>query len=388
MLPIENSFIFPGLDKYSVFAVLEQADERSVVILSGVNREACQFLSNDGYFKQCVAFAFPKLIAIGFTFPLLCETHPINCWKFLSCASKESCLVLNNTFLKVRVPFVCSELESKKAHAKAQIQAICGSGYEDPDSSIHQLWLEYEKANSDMHKIMEDLQNDEHWSNASRTMVLAHGGVQLCVGTMEFLKSHSGLLAPGKEEELFAEAYSSQVPLRQDLLSCYRDWYSFYKKDREATDRRHKCYNDYLEVKDRRLEYCDIQQACNNEIAGLQDASGWMWNHRINEHRLDLGREFDQAKRVEKQLEAAASCIQLIDQIEQGQLKETSEACNQILDIICSVHSLELKWYVLEKLFQSREVDTERLIAAFPQCLPQLRSILSSIPKEVFFEKS
>jgi hypothetical protein len=388
MLPIENSFIFPGLDKFSVLPVLEQADARSIVILSGVNREACQFLSNDVYFKRCVAIRFSRLMALGFSFPLLCETHPTNCWKFLSCSSGgEGSLALNETVLKVRLPFLCRELESKKARVEAQIQEICGSRYEDPDSPIHQLWLEFKRADRDMHKMMEDLQNNEHWLNVNRTFALAHEGPGLCV-VMRFLNSHSGLLAPGQEEELLAEAYNNQVPLRQDLLSCYRDWYFFYKKDVEATDRRHRCFEEYLGLESDRREYCNTQKACNDEIAELQDPSRWMRSDSMGMHQLNLSGEFDIAIRVEKQLEVAALCIQLIDQIEQGQLKETSEACNQILDIICSPYSLELKWYVLEELFESREVDTERFIAAFPQCLPQLRSILSSIPKEVFFGKN
>jgi hypothetical protein len=393
MLPIENSFIFPGLDKYSVLPVLEQADERSIVILSGVNREACQFLSNEVYFKQRVAFAFPKYMATGFTFPTLCETHPINCWKLLSCSSGEGVLALNETFLKARIPFFCRELESKKAHAEEQIRVICGSRYEDPDSPIHQLWLEFEKANSDMHKMKEDLENDEHLS-ASRTMFLGHKGYLLS-DVLWFLNSHSGLLAQGKEEEFFAEAYSRQVPLRQDLLSCYRYWSCFYKKDLEAINRQRKCYNDYQVVENRRLSYCDTQQACNDEIAELQDPLRWMWSNCMGRHQLNLSSEFDIATAAEKLLEAAASCIHLIDQVEKGQLKPTPEVCKQILDIICSPLSARLQWYLWGKLFQIEAVEQsfhtekrqelfiERFNASFPQCLPQLRSILSSIPQEV-----
>jgi hypothetical protein len=386
MLPIENSFIFPGLDKYSVMPVLEQTDERSVVILSGVNREACQFLSNDGYFKQRVAFAFPKLMAIGFTFPTLCGTYPPNGWKLLFCSSQKGELDL--TFLKASIPFLLEGLKEKKAVADRQIQWICGSGDDDSESLINKAGVAFKQAESDMLKIREAKITNEEWLDTERSLALMHDGPELNA-VMNFFESNYWLLLPNLEEHLFERANHAQVPLCRNLLPCYRSWFYFYLEDLKATDKmKERLKTDQMLAKYLFFNFED-KRSVNCEIALLQDPLKWMEHKSMQAHPLELQEEFEKAISVERQLDAVASCVNFINKIEEGQLKPTPEVGNELFCLICSFPAL-LQSRVWSKLFQTGmipswnlELCTQQFNASFPQCLGELRSILSSIPKEL-----
>ena len=392
MFPVENSFIIPGLDMTSVLYMLDHSlDARTVVVFSGVNWEAYQFLSNEGYFQQLFACRHPQLMAAGFSFPQLCAAHPTNCWKWLVCSSQEGVRVCaeNKIFLKAVVPSLCSDLKERKAEADKQIRSICGSRNEDPESQIHKAWLSYKQAERDMHKMAKSLIENEKWLSANRALCLAHEGPELYAVT-NFLKYWSWLFVPGGEERIFAEAARAQVPLRRDLSPCYLDWCSFHREDRDTTGRMDTHRADYYRLEENRQYWCKEQAFADREIALLQDPLKWAESVSVYEYEVKLEMEFNDSMAAEKQLAVVASCIRLIDQIQEGQLKPTPEVCLQIADLINSF-SPRLQNHVWFELFQlvgfrllDLELRAQRFSENFPQCLEKLRSILSSIPKEVF----
>jgi hypothetical protein len=58
---------------------------KSVVALSGVNKELYNFFSNEEYFKDAFFSKYHLLKKYNVSFPFLCYNYPNNYWKLLSC---------------------------------------------------------------------------------------------------------------------------------------------------------------------------------------------------------------------------------------------------------------------------------------------------------------
>lgn len=146
MSAIKPLAIFQPLPSEVQEIIVSQCDVDTLVTLSGVNKSESENLANEVFFKAYYIEHHPRLKPYDRLFTVLCSTHPSNCWKVicqimhvprnLPIASRISPSFTQKTAEKIRLQILECEQFNK---------SICGSGYQDPNSSIHQAWKEFIK---------------------------------------------------------------------------------------------------------------------------------------------------------------------------------------------------------------------------------------------------
>lgn len=151
MLPISqaSSLVFNHKDLITELA-LHLSDEDILFIFSRVNRLTSLVCSND-YFKQRFVLLHPMLCIEGQDnsrtidpqfFQELVQFHPSNCWKVACCHFRKASTPINFNvrFFQEEKTVFLKGFEKDKEKAQRRLQEICGSGYEDPNSIIHQAY--------------------------------------------------------------------------------------------------------------------------------------------------------------------------------------------------------------------------------------------------------
>jgi hypothetical protein len=404
MIPDTCSSIFPGLNPTAELQIadclIERNDVRSIVVLSGVNKVAYEFFSNEEYFQQLFDSRYPKLTPAFF--PLLCQNHPTNCWKLIACSSREGGLAVNMTFLKNAIPVLCEHLKKRKISADQEIFSIRGSCDKDTESPICKALKSYQQVKQELDQLTDfgmEEGADDLMERALANLASDHHPGEEGRIVANFLVLRLWSLSDGEEEELFAEAARDQVPLQRDLLSCYRNWCSY---SQELIQKMFSLGNKYMQLGNR-LQLCEAdKKKVDSALPLLQDPLKWKDSKSIESYEIELRSEFNCGMNAGDQLHLICECIKLIDGIQEGQLNPATEAGNQIKNMILDTFSASLREHVRLELMRScgdekllppstltyltRQVFSKWLTNHFPQCLGRLRTILSSIPKEVLLK--
>jgi hypothetical protein len=403
-----NSFIFPGLDPTAAWQVfdclVEKNDVRSVVVLSGVNQEASEVFSNEGFFKGLVI----KMHAVFYDgtiprFPLemlfekLCHNHPSNCWKLLACSPLDDCLAVNLTFVKSEIPSLCEDLKKRKESATSELARLCGSHGEDPESLIIRAKLSHQQTQQQLSqwtdfwtkKGIANFECEEHPGEEGRDIA-------------NFLANRSCILLSGQEEYLFAEAENYQVPLRRDLLPFYRNFCTYSEKSRSLTTKLLGCSSELLRLVSRQWTCVEEKKTAEQEVLLLEDRSIWKYSNTLKNYEIELSNEFVCGVRAEKQLFQIGELINLINKVQESRVRPTVEICNQINNAITGFFSPSVEGHVLLELVSiyeneglrlfhfskgNEQMFSEWLTQRFPQYLETLCSILSNVPKNVLFQQ-
>ncbi len=97
------------------------------VILSGVNHAAFNLFSNKLYFKLVFRSDHPALVKSPVfndkqcVIQYLCDRHPTNCWKVLSCMFQTGIFTFSRSFLSEAIPFEIEKLKKERATLQAQL---------------------------------------------------------------------------------------------------------------------------------------------------------------------------------------------------------------------------------------------------------------------------
>jgi hypothetical protein len=387
MIQNTNPSIFPGLNPTANLQIadclIREKDIRSIVVLSGVNKEAYDFFSNEEYFKQLVTFWFPGVMAFAASpFPLLCDGHPNKCWKLLACSSAEGRLILNNTFLKSAIPFLCDGLIKDKMSNEIEIQEICGSGYQDPKSPIHIAWESFEQAikyGAEQFALRESGAKNEsekcpmsdfYHSRSSRARGFYRRN--LFVNIFCYVKT---------EFDCNPSYYTTLSSCSCSVCCSLEDIFHYH--------------NEYSTLESKRLSLEEEKNKINKELDLLSNPQKFLNSSEISFYKKNLTNEFEGSIKKESLLLHPGLCINLIDKIQEGTLKPTPQLVSQVLFHLYSL-SPKLQYHVISQLpraygeaYAIEQCERLRMKQFsgwfrqhFPQCLEQLRSVLSSIPKE------
>jgi hypothetical protein len=371
--PPTGSLIFPGsnptVDLQIVDCLIKEKDIRSVVILSGVNKEAYEFFPNEAYFKELFTFMHPALMTFDDSpFPLICQELPNNCWKLLACSSVEGKLLLNKTFLKsTAVPIFCNALIKDKERTQIEIENICGSGPQDPKSPFHIARQAAEQAAEYKYE----------------QLALRRSGV----------RNEEGICL---ESNYYDTELKSAFPSPFSRIATSRCLCKLCSSIKHANDCRHK----YCTLDLQRLRLTEKVKNISNEIDLLRDPYKFLESTSINFYKDELITEFDESIKLSRQLLVPGLCINLIDEFREGKLKSTPLLGSQFLAYL---HSFNPKLHkdVFSQLLDicnkentpkqyknmSKKELSEWFRQHFPECLGELRSLLCSNIKRIVKNK-
>ncbi len=102
-----------------------------------INKTAYTALDNE-HFKRVFESLHPKLAGSPFVFQVLRTFHPGTCWKVACWMLARPHRQMTNLHFLSQAPL---QLPLLKAQMDRGLKEICGSGFGDPASLIHQAWL-------------------------------------------------------------------------------------------------------------------------------------------------------------------------------------------------------------------------------------------------------
>ncbi len=97
------------------------------IVFSGVNRTTYQLFSNNFYFKLVFQSDHPGLVKSAVfkdkhcVIQYLCDRHPTNCWKVLSCMFQTGIFTFSRSFLNAAIPFEIEKLKKEQVILEAQL---------------------------------------------------------------------------------------------------------------------------------------------------------------------------------------------------------------------------------------------------------------------------
>lgn len=123
--------------------------------MSYVNKAAATALDNE-CFRKLFKKKYPDLARSPYVFQVLRTFHPDKCWKVACWILAGSHRTISNFHFLSQAPL---QLPNLKASYDRKIAGICGSGYEDPASPIHQAWLTKQRMEGDFQKAIRVIGN-------------------------------------------------------------------------------------------------------------------------------------------------------------------------------------------------------------------------------------
>jgi hypothetical protein len=374
MIQTTNPSIFPGLNPTAILQIadclIREKNVRAVVILSGANKEAYEFFSNEEYFRELVTIQHPALMAFDASaFPLICKELRNNCWKLLACSSVEGKLLLNKTLLKsTAVPVFYNARIKDIERTQIEIQHICGSSPQDPKSPLHIARQAVEQAAEYKYE----------------QLALRRSGVR-------------------NKEEICLESNYYDTELKSAFPSPFSRIATSKCLCKLCSSIKHAniCKHKYGTLDLQRLRLTEKVKHINNEIDLLRDPCKFLESTSINFYKDQLISEFDESIKLSRLLLWPGLCINLIDDYREGKLKSTPLLCSQFLAYL---HSFSPKLHkdVFSRLLDicnkgntlkqyknmSKKELSEWFRQHFPACLEELRSILCSSIERIVENKT
>src|SRR5579871_3853206 len=106
-----------------------------------VRKSASVFL-DEAKFKELFRDRHPFLCKrdkpLEIQFKYLCDIYPSKCWKVASCVFETGNLKFCDSFINEGIKIQVKNLEDQINHLEAELEKVCGKGWEDPVSPIRQ----------------------------------------------------------------------------------------------------------------------------------------------------------------------------------------------------------------------------------------------------------
>jgi hypothetical protein len=300
----------PGLNPDVEGNMLQFMDGRTLVSWSGVSKYASLFLSNDK-FKFLFTTRYPQLLAHPSGYAILTELNPGNCWKVL-CSELSS---PREEFPTPSVHFLQETCESKSKQLVARCKEICGEGYKEAASPVHEnsLLAKAKKAHDTSEAECQVLQVQfiglinslKETHTASQIRDLCYRFIDLDPKQLETEQTLSGALI-GRMilHPEFSQIYLSIARIQKQLIKVYNE--------------RDRCGWEYIGLYQ---DYCNCVRKQNEANVALKSLKGHSFkdNALIADHLFDLRIKLDSNKRI----------VQLPSKIQI--LKECSIKINNVL---------------------------------------------------------
>lgn len=149
----------PELEEIVVFHLSD--DTKSLLNFSAVSRRASELVSKR--FKELFEQKYFGLAKSEKIYQTLREHYPSECWKVMSClqSKQEPYFSFRRDFLVQAVPSLHNSLQLQKVQLEKELSDICGCGFADPASPIHQAWVAFKQNEQNLASLQTSVVSDE-----------------------------------------------------------------------------------------------------------------------------------------------------------------------------------------------------------------------------------
>ncbi len=375
----------------------------TLLVLSGVNKSAYDYLHNEEFFKDHYYKEHPSLKPYDKLYTVLITTHPLNCWKVMckvmdaqwgidwqnpSIAKRVSV-----AFIEEARPEIVEKLTNEIEAGEAKDKEICGSGY-DPSSPIDKAWKEAENCLQERKALATE------YRDLSRKL---HEAVELEAKEKNVQIDERQLL-------LMMERYFDADPER--FISCpyeefvergtdeaiSKDLYSLYQKMMEGSLQLSPFFEKslILQVRDYSLsmnyEFLESERKRNeNAIRDKKERLTELLADPAQFHLRQLSWEWSSALLLEHALKDKVSlgkCLELVEKLNAHPEEQFPESFEEVRRLIntCANYSRIQIWQGLYDRCANGQIEDSWAEKHFKDFLPELKAILSQKISHVKFQ--
>jgi hypothetical protein len=375
-------------------------DTNSLLRLSGVNRSAYAFLSNERFFKDHFFEQHPRLEPYEKLFTILRSTHPSNCWKVMcqvmdaqwrSNPMKGIAKRVSASFIEEAHPIVVEKLKSQIKEKEEKNKKICGSYFQDSNSPIDRAWKKFKKYEQEFKAADEECQILSQKMREEYALEFKYEQVQMASAqALEIVNSNNnveGFISSSYEEFMqhtsveTEEISKDQFRLIQKMIKNSFLFDSLYKKACTLRDQQVRFFEVYqhLEAKRRANEVCIT--------ITTQKLTDFFSNPQI--HLLELTAEWRMVLGLEadlKSLDSLKKCSDLLQKLIEHPEEQTPENCEEICRLINACNTSCKIWGRLYDKCANRIIEDGWAEKHFQRFLPELKEIVTASIEQIILE--